>query len=172
MIQKRLRQNINTSAIIDNTGNTQDITQLKIDVANNTQQITNNSQEIGTLQTQVAQNTQDITGFNQITTDLETKYNGLEPKVTQNQSDINALQTTVQDLEPRVTANEASITTINSTLTNVAKKNEQNTFTMQQNFNADIVLTNSSIKSTTGDLNINEGGSRVQVKTDLIMNDH
>lgn len=113
MIQKRLKQNINTSAIIDNTGNQQEITQLKIDVANNTQSITTNTNDIATLQTQVNQNTQDITGFNQITTDLQTKYNGLESKVTTNQTDI---------------------ATINSTLTNVAKKNEQNTFTQENTF--------------------------------------
>lgn len=128
MIQKRLKQNINTSAIIDNTGNQQEITQLKIDVANNTQSITNNSQEIGTLQTQVSQNTQDIAGFNQITTDLETKYNGLESKVTTNQTDIADIKLDADKIDPLVTR-------VNNIENKYVKKDESNTFSQTNTFN-------------------------------------
>lgn len=128
MIQKRLKQNINTSAIIDNTGNQQEITQLKIDVANNTQSITNNSQEIGTLQTQVSQNTQDIAGFNQITTDLETKYNGLDTKVTVNEQNIADIKLDADKIDPLVTR-------VNNIENKYVKKDESNTFSQINTFN-------------------------------------
>lgn len=129
MIQKRLKQNINTSAIIDNTTNSQDIAQLKIDVANNTQSINTNSQEIGTLQTQVSQNTQDISGFNQITTDLQTKYNGLESKVTVNEQNIADIKVDADKIDPLVNR-------VNNIENKYVKKDESNTFTQENTFNA------------------------------------
>ena len=127
MIQKRLKQNINTSAIIDNTTNSQDIAQLKIDVANNTQSINTNSQEIGTLQTQVTQNTQDVAGFNQITTDLQTKYNGLESKVTVNEQNIADIKVDTNKIDPLVTR-------VNNIENKYVKKDESNTFTQTNTF--------------------------------------
>lgn len=128
MIQKRLKQNINTSAIIDNTGNQQEIAQLKIDVSNNTQSINTNSQEIGTLQTQVNQNTQDITGFNQITTDLQTKYTGLESKVTANEQSITDIKLDANKIDPLVNR-------VNNIENKYVKKDENNTFTQTNTFN-------------------------------------
>lgn len=141
MIQKRLKQNINTSAIIDNTGNQQEIIQLKIDVANNTQSITNNSQEIGTIQTQVSQNTQDIAGFNQITTDLQTKYNGLETKVTVNEQNIADIKLDADKIDPLISRvgvieNKYVKKDESNTLTQV------NTFTNQTNFKSKIEFRN------------------------------
>ena len=143
MIQKRLKQNINTSAIIDNTTNRQDIAQLKIDVANNTQSINTNSQQIGTLQTQVTQNTQDIAGFNQISTDLQTKYNGLESKVTVNEQNIADIKLDADKIDPLVSR-------VDNIENKYVKKDESNTFTQINTFNAKTNFRNRmELKNTT-----------------------